>query len=272
MLNYPKIDPVAIQLGPLAVRWYSLAYIIGILGGWWYAGRMNKRARFMSHLQFDAILSWIVVGIVLGGRVGYVLFYKPGYYFEHPLEIFYLWQGGMSFHGGMTGTILAIYIFCRIHKLAFFKVMDIAACVSPIGLFLGRLANFVNGELYGRPTDSAIAMIFPNSDGQPRYPSQLIEASLEGVCLFIILSVLFWKFNKWQRPMFLSGVFLICYGTFRIIGECFREPDVQLGYLFQHLTMGQILSTPMILLGGYLVVKSKRLYNNYINEAPAVNN
>ena len=258
MLTYPKINPVAINLGPLAIRWYSLAYIAGILGGWWYAGKMNTRAKFMDRAQYDAVLSWIVGGIIVGGRLGYVLFYKPGYYIDHPLQIFFLWQGGMSFHGGMTGTIIAIYIFCRRNSLQFFRVMDVAACVSPIGLFFGRLANFVNGELYGRVTNSPIAMIFPNSDGQPRYPSQLIEASLEGILFFIILSSLFWIGNKWQKPGFLSGIFLICYASFRIISECFREPDVQLGYLFGGLTMGQILSTPMILLGLYLVYKANK--------------
>ncbi len=258
MLTYPNINPVAIKFGPISIRWYSLAYIIGIVAGWWYAGKMNARAKFMNAKQYDAILSWIVMGIILGGRLGYVLFYKPSYYFHNPLEIFYLWEGGMSFHGGMIGTVLAIFIFCRLNKIEFFRVMDVAACVSPIGLFLGRLANFVNGELYGRPTNSPIAMIFPNSDGLPRYPSQLIEASLEGVLFFIILSTLFWKFNKWQRPAFLSGAFLICYGIFRIIGETFREPDSFMGYFLGGITMGQILCIPMLLLGFYLIFWSSR--------------
>ena len=268
MLNYPHINPVALQIGPLAIRWYSLAYIAGILGGWWYAGKMNLRAKFMNQQQFDAILSWIVGGIILGGRLGYVIFYKPGYYIEHPLEIFFLWQGGMSFHGGMTGTILAIYIFCRRNNLVFFRVMDVAACVSPIGLFFGRVANFVNGELYGRVTNSPIAMIFPNSDHQPRYPSQLIEASLEGILFFIILSSLFWLGNKWQKPSFLSGAFLICYASFRIIAELFREPDVQLGFLVGGLTMGQLLSIPMILLGLYLVITAKKNVRPEVDHNP----
>ncbi len=255
MLTYPNIDPIAIKIAGFAIRWYSLAYIAGILGGWWYAGRMNLRAKFMNAKQFDAILSWIVIGIVAGGRLGYVIFYNGHYFLQHPLEIFYLWQGGMSFHGGMIGTILSIYIFCRINKLQFFRVMDVAACVSPIGLGFGRMANFINGELYGRITNSPVAMIFPNSDGQPRHPSQLYECAMEGILLFAILSLLFWKFNKWQKPAFLSGAFLICYGIFRIIAELFREPDMQLGYLFQNVTMGQILCVPMLLLGFYLILK-----------------
>ena len=258
MLTYPAIDPVALKIGPLAIKWYSLAYIVGILSGWWLAGKMNRRANFINQKQFDAILSWIVVGIVVGGRLGYVFFYKPLYYLAHPLEIFYLWQGGMSFHGGMIGTILAIYIFCRLNNLIFFRVMDIAACVAPIGLCLGRLANFINGELYGRPTDSSLAMVFPNSDGLPRHPSQLYEASMEGVLLFLILMLLFWQFNLWRKPKFLSGIFLICYGIFRIIAELFREPDAQLGYFFGFTTMGQILCIPMLILGIYLIIKANK--------------
>jgi len=258
MLKYPNIDPIALQIGPLAIRWYSLAYITGILAGWWYAGKMNGRAQFINQKQFDAILSWIVVGLILGGRLGYVIFYNTAYFLHHPVEIFYLWQGGMSFHGGMTGTVLAIYFFCRKYKMQFFPVMDIAACVSPIGLGLGRLANFINGELYGRPTTSAFGMIFPNSDGQPRFPSQLLEASLEGFTMFVVLSVLFWRFNKWKNPGFLCGAFLVCYGIFRIIAECLREPDAQLGYFFQYITMGQILCIPMLLLGIYLIAWSRR--------------
>ena len=271
MLEFPNISPVAIAIGPdtvlsvfgwfsiklpLLIRWYSLAYIAGILGGWWYAGRMNRRAQFMNEKQFDAILSWIVIGIVAGGRLGYVIFYNAAYFIHHPLEIFYVWQGGMSFHGGMIGTILSIYIFCRRNKLEFFRIMDVAACVSPIGLGLGRLANFINGELYGRATDSPLGMIFPNSDGLPRHPSQLYEAGLEGFLFLIILSLLFWKYDKWKKPAFLSGVFLICYAIFRIIIECFREPDAQLGFFFQYITMGQLLCIPMILLGVYLLYRA----------------
>lgn len=257
MLQYPDISPIALQLGPVAIRWYSLAYILGILGGWWLAGKMNKRAQFMNQLQFDAILSWVVVGIVLGGRLGYVIFYKPIYYLQNPHEILYLWEGGMSFHGGMIGTVISILIFCRVHKLQFFRVMDIAACVSPVGLLLGRLANFVNGELYGRVTDSPIGMVFPHSrDGLPRHASQLYEAAMEGALLFVIMAVFFWGLSRWKKPMFLSGMFLICYGAFRIIAECFREPDAHLGFLFEHMTMGQLLSIPMILLGLFLVIKA----------------
>lgn len=258
MLNYPDIDPIALQLGPLAIRWYSLAYIAGIFLGWLYAKQMNKRAKFANATQFENVITWIVVGIVAGGRIGYCLFYNTTYYLSNPHEIFYVWQGGMSFHGGMIGFVIALYSYCRLNKIAFFPFMDAAAAVAGIGIFFGRIANFINGELYGRVTDSELGMIFPNSDGNPRYPSQLFEAFGEGVLMVLILSILYWKFNAWKRPRLISGVFLIWYAIVRIFVEQFREPDEQLGFFFGSITMGQILSFPMILLGIYLIFLALR--------------
>lgn len=258
MLTYPVIDPVALQIGPVAIRWYSLAYIIGIVGGWWLIGKMNKRANVMNKEQYDNLMTYGILGIILGGRLGYVLFYNLGHFLKHPGEILMVWQGGMSFHGGMLGSIAAIFIFARRNKIKFFSVMDMVAAVAPLGILLGRLANFINGELYGRITTSEFGMIFPHGGPLPRYPSQLMEASLEGLALFLILMFLYWKKECWKKPALVSGAFLIFYGCFRIISECFREPDVQLGYFFEAVTMGQILSIPMIIFGIYLVINAKR--------------
>ncbi len=261
MLEYPNIDPIALQLGPLAIRWYSLAYIIGIVGGWWLIGKMNKRANIMTKDQYDSLMTYGILGIILGGRLGYVLFYNFGHFLKNPHEILMVWQGGMSFHGGMLGTIAAIAIFTRRNNISFFKVMDMMAAVAPIGIFLGRLANFINGELYGRVTTSQFGMVFPHSgDGLARYPSQLLEAFLEGLLLFIILMFLYWKKEAWKKPAFISGAFLMFYGIGRIISECFREPDVQLGYFLEQVTMGQILSLPMVAYGLYLMINAKRKY------------
>ena len=263
MLTYPVIDPIALQIGPvlgltIAIRWYSLAYIIGIVGGWWLIGKMNKRAEVLTKSQYDDLMTYGILGIILGGRIGYVIFYNLGYFFHHPQEIFMVWLGGMSFHGGMLGCITAILIFARRNKIKFFRVMDMVAAVAPIGICLGRLANFINGELFGRVTTSDFGMIFPHGGPLPRYPSQLLEAGLEGLSLFLILMFLYWKRQAWKKPGVISGEFLVCYGAFRIISECFREPDVQLGYFFQSVTMGQILSLPMIACGIYIVINAKR--------------
>lgn len=257
LLQYPKIDPTLIEIGPIAIRWYSLSYIGGLLLGWWYIKYMNSQTKTMSAEQYDSVLTWIILGVVLGGRLGYVLFYKLGYFIENPLEIFAVWQGGMSFHGGVLGVIAATYLFTKRHKIQFFRLMDLIAVAAPIGLFLGRVANFINGELYGRATTAWVGMIFPTDPQQlNRHPSQLYEAVLEGLVLGLILFALF-KLRKWQKPAFLSGVFLIGYGTFRSIAELFREPDAHLGFIIEGITMGQILSLPMILLGIYLVFRSR---------------
>jgi phosphatidylglycerol---prolipoprotein diacylglyceryl transferase len=260
MLPYPHIDPIALKLGPLVIRWYALAYIGGILLGWWLIAR-EFAARPLENLSkkaLDDTISWAVIGIILGGRLGYVLFYKPDYYLANPVQILHVWEGGMSFHGGLIGFIAAFYLFSRRHKISFLGLMDVLACVAPIGIFLGRMANFINGELWGRVTDSAFGMIFPTGGELPRHPSQLYEAGLEGVVLFVVLMWLLKKTNARQYPGMLSGIFLIGYALARITAECFREPDAFLGFFAGGITMGQILSLPMLGLGIYLAWRSSK--------------
>ncbi len=254
VLAYPAIDPVLVEVGPLQIRWYSLAYVAGILMGWWYIGWLDrKKPHALTQPLYDAIFIWAVIGVVAGGRLGYVFFYKFLYYAFNPIEIFYIWQGGMSFHGGMLGMIFATYLCCRQHKVSFWPVMDLAACAAPMGLFFGRIANFINGELYGRVTDSPLGMVFPHSgDGLPRHPSQLYEAVLEGLVLFLILLFFAKKTDARYKPRMLSGIFLLGYGAARFVVEYFREPDAHLGFIVSHFSMGQLLCLPMIFYGGYL--------------------
>lgn len=255
---FPAFDPVAIQLGPFAIRWYALAYITGILLGWWMVRRLVQLApQAATREQVDDFVTWATLGIVLGGRIGYVLFYRPGHYIEHPLEALYLWQGGMSFHGGAAGVILALYFFTRSQRLDFLSFSDRVTAVVPIGLFFGRIANFINGELWGRVTDVPWGMIFPTGGPEPRHPSQLYQASMEGVILFILLQILVHRPALRARSGFVSGAFLAGYGVARIIGELFRQPDAQLGFLFAGITMGQLLSLPMVLIGGWLMWRSR---------------
>jgi phosphatidylglycerol---prolipoprotein diacylglyceryl transferase len=257
-LTFPHIDPIAVQIGPLAIRWYALAYIAGILLGWQYAVYLVKRPPYvMDRAALDDFIVWVTVGIIVGGRLGYVLFYKPGYYLYNPLEIAYLWRGGMSFHGGMLGVIVAIIVFARRHGISTFALGDIVCAVVPIGLFFGRIANFINAELYGRPSDVPWAMIFPTDrEGLPRHPSQLYQATLEGIVLFIVLAVLAHRTELRRRPGFISGAFLAGYAIARMIGELFREPDAHLGFIIGPITMGQILSLPMLLAGIWLIATS----------------
>lgn len=260
MLPFPNIDPIALELGPLAIRWYSLAYIAGILLGWWIIVR-ELAARPLKNLNkkaIDDMIVWAIIGIMAGGRLGYCFFYKPDHYLQNPLEILQLWHGGMSFHGGFAGFVLAFYLFCRKYNVRFLALMDLMACVAPIGIGLGRLANFINGELYGRVTDSPLGMIFPNSDGEARHPSQLYEALSEGLILFIIMMCLLKLSTIRNRVGALSGLFCIGYGIARITCEFFREPDAYLGFLFAGATMGQLLSLPMIAVGAYLLYSSFR--------------
>jgi phosphatidylglycerol:prolipoprotein diacylglycerol transferase len=255
-LVYPAIDPVAIEIGPIAIRWYALAYIVGIVVGWRYAFYLARRSpQGIKAQDIDDFLVWATLGVVLGGRLGYILFYKPGYYFTHPLEIVAVWHGGMSFHGGCIGVIVAIFLFAYRRGISSFAFADIVACVAPIGLFCGRIANFINGELYGRPSDVPWAMVFPHGGPLPRHPSQLYEAFLEGIVLFIVVSLFFPRLK--HRAGATAGVFLVGYGIARIIAEFFREPDSFLGYLFLGATMGQLLSIPFILVGIWLLVRSK---------------
>jgi phosphatidylglycerol:prolipoprotein diacylglycerol transferase len=248
------LDPIAFQLGGFALRWYSLSYIVGILAAWWLLVRMVRRPGSpMTAAQVDDLITWATLGVILGGRTGYVLFYNPAQYLADPLAFFKLWEGGMSFHGGLAGVILAIFLYARSQKLSALRILDYVAVVTPIGLFLGRLANFVNGELWGRPTDGSWGIIFPDAGPEPRHPSQLYEAALEGLLLLAVLSVLFWATNARQKPGLLGGLFIAGYGLSRFVIEYFREPDAQLGVLSVGLTMGQLLSLPMILLGLFLI-------------------
>ena len=255
MLTYPQIDPVIFEIGPLAIRWYSMAYIVGIILGCLYADWLNKKPPTQKNLKiFDDFMTWAVLGIILGGRLGYVLFYNFGYYIEHPLDIIKLWEGGMSFHGGFLGVATACIMYCRKYKIELMPLFDLCACAGPVGLFFGRIANFINGELYGRVTTSPLGMVFPHGGPNPRYPSQLFEAALEGVVLFIILFMLATFTKAKEKPGILSGIFIAGYGISRIIVENFREPDAQIGFLFAEVTTGQLLSAPMILVGVGLVI------------------
>ncbi|MFT6332228.1 MAG: phosphatidylglycerol:prolipoprotein diacylglycerol transferase [Lentimonas sp.] len=254
----PNIDPILVSLGPIAIRWYSLAYIAGILFTWFLLKYFNKKKPLMSKEAFDDWLFWAVMGIIIGGRLGYVLFYNFGFYLENPLQILAVWQGGMSFHGGLFGSIISMFLFCKKHKINFLELTDVLAIAAPIGLFFGRISNFINMELYGRVTGSNFGIIFPNAGNLPRHPSQLYEAFLEGLLIFIILFSLT-KFTKIKdKPGILSALFLIFYGLGRIFVEQFREPDAQIGLLFDYLTAGQLLSLPLILLG-VIVIARKHL-------------
>ena len=263
-IPFPAIDPILIQLGPLAIRWYSLAYIAGFLLGWMYIKRLLlsenlwKPKAPMTVEQSDDFLLWTAVGVILGGRIGYSLFYNFAYYAANPLDILKVWEGGMSFHGGLLGVTIAIFIYCRRNKLSYLSVMDLVAAAVPIGLFFGRIANFINGELFGRVTDVPWAVIFPRGGPDPRHASQIYEALLEGMLMFLVLGFLIRKFKILHHPGMASGVFLTGYGLSRIFVEFFRMPDVQLGYFFGFITMGMILSVPMVLFGLGVVWYTKK--------------
>ncbi|MDA0220834.1 MAG: prolipoprotein diacylglyceryl transferase [Proteobacteria bacterium] len=259
-LAFPTIDPTLIEIGPFAIRWYALAYIGGILLGWRYALVLARTSPYpFERRTLDDFLLWVTLGIVLGGRLGYVLFYKPGYFLEHPAEIVFVWQGGMAFHGGMLGVAIGIVVFARLRRIPLLALGDLVACVVPIGLFLGRIANFINGELFGRVSDVPWAMVFPRGGDLPRHPSQLYEAGLEGLVLFCLLWLLWRHSSLKQRPGAISGVFLAGYGLSRFVVEFAREPDAHLGFLFAGATMGQLLSVPMVLLGLGLILWARPL-------------
>jgi len=254
------IGPVALDLGFFQLRWYSLAYLAGIILGWWYLLKLIERPGApMAKRHADDMVFYATLGIILGGRLGYVLFYKPGYYFENPLEILQIWDGGMSFHGGVIGTSLAILYMARKQGLQWLRIHDYVACCVPFGLFFGRLANFVNGELWGRPTDAPWGMIFPTGGEIARHPSQIYEAGLEGLLLFAILWFLFWKTEARYQPGKLVGTFILGYGISRFLVEYARSPDDHLIWLAEQsgLSMGQWLTLPMILGGIYLVATAK---------------
>ena len=262
-LPFPNVDPILIQLGPFAIRWYALAYIVGILAGWFYARAIIRSTKPwggpapMTAAHFDDFVVWVTLGIILGGRLGYVLFYNPGYFAAHPLEALQLWNGGMSFHGGFTGCIAAVVLFARKHDIPVLSLGDLTCAVGPIGLFLGRLANFVNGELWGRPTDVPWAMVFPGAGPLPRHPSQLYEAALEGLVLFIVLYLLI-RAGALKRPGLILGAFAFFYSLARSFSELFREPDAQLGFIWGGMTMGMLLSIPLALAGIILIVQAMK--------------
>ncbi|HHK74539.1 MAG TPA: prolipoprotein diacylglyceryl transferase [Rhizobiales bacterium] len=262
-LPFPVIDPVLIAFGPIAIRWYALAYIAGILIGWWYALRLidnpglwSRGGAPLTRQHADDFIVWLALGIITGGRLGYVLFYNFDYYAAHIAEALAIWTGGMSFHGGLVGSALVTIIFCRIKKIPLRALMDVACASVPFGLFFGRLANFIKPELWGRVTDMPWGIVFPGGGPEPRHPSQLYEAALEGIALFIILRLFTHHLGALKRPGLTSGVFACGYGATRILVEFFREPDIQIGYLAGGMTMGMVLSVPLILLGLYLILSA----------------
>ena len=255
-----NIDPILIDLGFFEIRWYSLAYIFGILIGWWLGKKIfTFKEKYQGILLrkeiFDDLVACLIISIILGGRIGYVLFYNLDYYIDNPISIFKIWEGGMSFHGGLLGVVIGIWLFAKQNKTNFFLFADIIATVAPIGLLFGRLANFINSELYGQPTNVYWSVIFPKIDNISRHPSQLYEAFLEGLLLFVILLPV--AFSKKKINGLSSSLFLILYGIFRIFSERFREPDTQIGYLFNTVSMGTFLSLIMIIFGGLILIKNK---------------
>lgn len=258
VLPFPAIDPVLIEIGPFAIRWYALAYVASLLIGWRYFVALDRRrGGLLPPGGADDLLVWVTLGVVLGGRLGYVLFYNLPFYLREPWLALAVWRGGMSFHGGLLGVIVAIVWFARRRQVPLLPLADLLACTMPIGLFFGRLANFINGELFGRASDAAWAMVFPQGGPLARHPSQLYEALLEGLLLFLLVNLAAWR-GGLTRPGLVTGLFLIGYGTGRIVAEFFREPDLQIGFLALGTTMGQWLSLPMLLVGGYLVMRACR--------------
>ncbi|HEY4345745.1 MAG TPA: prolipoprotein diacylglyceryl transferase [Parvibaculum sp.] len=265
-IPFPNIDPVLIHLGPFAIRWYALAYIAGLVLGWRYILKMIDTPRLwngtppITKLQVDDALLWAALGVILGGRIGYVLVYDSVDYMANPLEIFKVWHGGMSFHGAALGVLIALAIFARRNAIPVLTLFDLTTAAQPIGQFFGRIANFINGELWGRPTDEPWGVIFPHGGPMPRHPSQIYEAFLEGIILFIVLRILTHRFKAFQRPGTVWGAFIAGYGAARVFVEFFREPDAQIGYLYgDWLTMGMLLSLPMIAVGLLIVWQAPRI-------------
>ena len=255
-----NFDPILIDFGLFQIRWYSMAYVFGITLGWIYANKiisLTSRNSFnfkqITKSQFDDLIIYLIIGIILGGRLGYILFYNLEYYIQNFLEIFKLWQGGMSFHGGLLGTIISIIFFSKKEKVNFFKSADIVSCVAPIGIFLGRVANFINSELYGKASTLPWAVIFPNGGDISRHPSQIYEAILEGIILFLFINYLALKKNFLFKPGYISGLFLIAYSTLRIFSEIFREPDAHIGLFLNFFSMGIILSSITLIIGLFII-------------------
>lgn len=289
VIPFPEIDPILFQIGPFAIRWYALAYIAGLVLGWryivkllttphiWPPSNQKKKVKFAPNmpatpLDIDDLLVWITLGVILGGRIGYVLFYQPAMIFQEPARIFAVWQGGMSFHGGFLGVIVGGALFCLKHKLDIIRVGDLVAATAPIGLFFGRIANFINSELWGRTTDMPWGVIFPNGGPLPRHPSQLYEAFLEGIVLFIVLRLSTHHARSLFKPGFTMGLFMIGYGASRIVIEFFRKPDAHIGYLAgDFVTMGMILSLPMILAGAAFVWRTSAHAPSWLLPRPLSN-
>ena len=256
-----NLDPVLFEIGYVSIRWYSLAYIFGILIGWWYGKKIllnkfeNSNASINSR-KFDDLITYLIISIIIGGRLGYALFYNLEYYIYNPIDVLKIWQGGMSFHGALIGVIVGTYLFSKKRNLNTFIFLDVIACVSPIGIFLGRIANFINGELVGKVSDLYFSVVFPKIDMNPRHPSQLYEAFLEGLILFLIMNFLIYRKN--YKTGYCSFLFLFFYGIFRIISEFFREPDAQVGYFFNFLSMGSILSFFMVIAGSIMFLYLKK--------------
>ncbi|MGF7004552.1 prolipoprotein diacylglyceryl transferase [Aminobacter sp. BE322] len=264
-LTFPNIDPVIFQVGPLAIRWYGLGYIVGILFAWWYGKRLLTSPRLWSNGQapmkpeaLDDFVLWAAIGIVAGGRIGYILFYDLARYLANPMDMIAVWEGGMSFHGGLLGVTIAMVLFARKHRIHVWSLIDVIAAGVPVGLGLVRIANFINSELWGRVTNVPWAFEFPTGGPFPRHPSQLYEALLEGLVLFLVLRILTHSRLKLKTPRFVAGAFICGYGLSRIFVEFFREPDQQIGFLFGGwLTMGMVLSTPMVLIGIWAMMSAK---------------
>ena len=255
MLEFPNINPVAVDLGIIKIRWYALSYIVGILLSWFLILKIIKIKKIdLNSKEISDLVSNCMIGIIIGGRLGYVFFYNPEYYSNNLLEIFKIWNGGMSFHGGFIGVIFAVIYSSKLFKIPILTFADLIAIVAPVGLFFGRLANFINGELFGRTTNHSFGIIFPNGGDLPRHPSQLYEAFFEGIVLFIILWVMMHIFDLLKKPGIITSLFIFLYGVFRFFIEFFREPDQHIGLLYFEFSMGQILSFPMILIGLYFSI------------------
>lgn len=263
-IAFPPLNPIAFSIGPVSVHWYALAYIVGLLFASWYLKRLVTFPKLwgayrptLTMQQIDDLFLWFLFGVIGGGRLGYVLFYKPAFYFSNPLEIFKTWDGGMSFHGGFLGVVVACWFYGRKHGMRLDSLLDLGAAVTPVGLGLGRIANFINAELWGRPSDMPWAVIFPG-DSFGRHPSQLYEALLEGLVLFVVVRIASHHFAALQYPGRAAGIYAVGYGLSRIFVEHFREPDAQLGYFAGFITMGMILSFPLVAIGMWLLIRSRR--------------
>jgi len=259
MFDFPNINPIAIDIGIIKIRWYAISYICGILLSWFLILKIIKIKNVeISNKNISDLVSNCMIGIIVGGRLGYVIFYNPEYYFNNLLEIFKIWNGGMSFHGGFIGVVIAVIYSSKSYKISLMIFSDLISIVSPIGIFFGRIANFINGELYGKVTNHKFGMIFPKGGSLPRHPSQLYEAFLEGLLLFVILWLLMNMSNFFNQKGLMTGCFIFLYGIFRFFVEFLREPDFHIGNLYFDLSMGQLLSLPMIIIGLYFI---KKFYN-----------